>query len=406
MQILIGTDTNRTELKYAVYDGTKWTEAKFFKQDDTADFNPVVTSTSGVASIVWQDINRLITEDEAFEDYLAATELSVAEYSNGTLSGKNTLTNDDYYDFMPAIANSDGKTHLAWVKNKSNNILAPAAGSFEVLYAVNDGSGWSTPIVLETGLNQVADLDLAANGSELTIVYNLDEDGDIFTSEDWEVYAKQASDGNWLPTVKLTTDEIQDNQQHIKTIFYDSNVNQWSKPVIITSNDYVNSEIAAAITANNEMAVINKAKEKIVEEIEGVQYSNLGAANIVAHTMKLAKDLKVVEDTLSFAEGFISDADNEMKVGIENCGEFTVNSYDVAFYDGNMDQIALTSVQTPLLPGEKTVVSADWLAPETVSSPDITVTVDPDDEIGDSDKSNIPGYTGYRLRRIIPKMFL
>ena|GEM_PF-1845718 len=445
------TSSNRTELKYAINNGSQWEEGAFLNLDATADFNPVLAEKSGVATLVWQDLNKLMDESSLLEDYIAATELSVIEYDGEAFGEKTMLTDDEYYDFMPKIAYTDDKTCIVWIKNKSNDILSPEVGAFEILYAENSGQSWSESVVLETELNQVVDVDMASDGNDITILYTIDRDGDILTSDDREMYSKQLIAGEWSESLQITDDQVQDGNvrvfysdgqanivwirdgilskmnlstkvissikdisaqsfemiqdkqgitalsyisklenglQSINAIFYDNAVDNWSEPVQITQNDKVNSELTVTLNSDDELVVTNRAAEKIVEQVDGVLYTNVGDANIEIHKMQLQKDLKVSDNSICLNEQFTTGVNNEIAVTVENSGHFTVDNFEVAFYDDQMNLIGTEIVDDSLLPGEKVSVSTMWNTPEVITDDSLTVVVDPDENIADAYRLN------------------
>ena len=211
---------NRTRLQYSVYQSGQWTEPVQMDDDGTADFTPAVASAGDGVLMAWQDINQEMADSAELEDVIVNAEISVTEKAHkpGETADVITLTNDDLFDHSPAIAASGDKALLVWTKSEGLSFTLGAdmekykapANSDSLWYSVWDGEAWSTAQALDSDLPYVVSTHLSFSGNEGLLVYTLDEDSNLETMEDTEIYAKTFRNGSWSNAVRLTNNELDD----------------------------------------------------------------------------------------------------------------------------------------------------------------------------------------------------
>ncbi|MHC4676348.1 MAG: SBBP repeat-containing protein, partial [Planctomycetota bacterium] len=128
----IGRNANdRTELRYATYDGIDWTLPDAVADDGTADLNPQLISLgSGRAACIWQDANGTLADCDNLQALNEQMEIAVWIYDDTIQQWTNTvpvpnkcLTNDNYLDRSPKLAAAGGSEMIAvWVCNENNDM--------------------------------------------------------------------------------------------------------------------------------------------------------------------------------------------------------------------------------------------------------------------------------------------
>lgn len=220
---------NRTSLQYSVYQGGKWIEPEKMDDDGTADFTPAVATVGDGVLVAWQNINQVMAANAELQDVIANAEISVTEkvQKPGEAADVITLTSDDLFDHSPAIAASGDKALLVWTKSRGlsftmgddmDQYKAPA-NSDSLCYSVWDGETWSPAQVLESGLPFVVGTHLSFSGDEGLLVYTLDEDSNLYTMEDTEVYVRTFRNGAWGNAVRLTNNDVSDDSP--KAVYVD-----------------------------------------------------------------------------------------------------------------------------------------------------------------------------------------
>ncbi len=219
------TSQNRTEIYYSQYNGGLWSDPQAFGIDGTADFavdasvrtiGAIGTETRTYGAITaWTDMNKIFGEDATMEDNFAAGEITTAILENVSIKEKATLTNDDYYDYMAQVTETEEKDMIVWVKNRSNTILSPDSETYDLYYSINTGTGWEAPLLIEGNLDPIVQLNAESNGEKTVAVYTIDTDCNILTDADREVYAAVYQDGAWAEPVRLTDNTLSDGNPRV-----------------------------------------------------------------------------------------------------------------------------------------------------------------------------------------------
>nr|WP_320009762.1 LamG-like jellyroll fold domain-containing protein [uncultured Desulfobulbus sp.] len=221
------TEYNRTSLLYSVYAEGNWAEPVKILENGTTDFYPQTGAVTSGAWLTWQDSATVFGEEDVeLATMLASQEIAVAQYdaAGKTWSSQVNLSSNEYLDRSPALATSGNSALLCWVSNEENDLLGSAESPNTLMYAFQDGTSWSAPAQIATGLGAIVRMDLLYNEASATgdLVYSLDADGDIATVEDQELYAVHYSASGWGAPVPLTSNSLQDTNPQLA---YDNNGN-------------------------------------------------------------------------------------------------------------------------------------------------------------------------------------
>ena len=106
-------EVDRTVLKYAVYNGTTWSEPNVVQSDTTGDFQPAICEIEdGKVMISWvstPESKRADTDKSETKDYLNKLEVytAVIDPTNKTVSELTQLTDDTRYDYNPTCVYDD-----------------------------------------------------------------------------------------------------------------------------------------------------------------------------------------------------------------------------------------------------------------------------------------------------------
>ena len=186
---------NQTAIVYSVYDeiADSWSEPAVIYDDGTADAYADVTTDGNDIYVSWMNTNTVFDENVTIDEFAAACEISVAKFdkTSGTFDNVQNITNNDNFDFMPALYASEGDIYIAYVQNSDNSPLT-MSGTNKVIIARMNGDAIDT--VLEKSIeNPVESLDVYVSNDNLTAAIIVDGDGNMQTTEDVEIYLLDAS---------------------------------------------------------------------------------------------------------------------------------------------------------------------------------------------------------------------
>ena len=206
------TTGNQSAVMYKTFDGTEWSDAKILSDDGTADFYPQAASDGETAYITWMNSSKNLTSDSELTDTTKACDISVIKFdsSNMSVSGSETkLTNDSELDMMPTIDVSSTPT-IMWVKNSNSDILTQT-GTNTIYYSTLSSNSWTSAKEYNSYTSKpIIDLSVGNINGEESIAYTLDEDNNLTTTDDVELYAGKISE----TPAKVTNNNS--NEQSIK----------------------------------------------------------------------------------------------------------------------------------------------------------------------------------------------
>ncbi len=210
---------NRTELVDVFSAGGGWSAAASVWDDGTGDFAPQVAALSnGTLLAVWANGRAALTNGASLDDALAGLEIAVGERNpaTGVWTCRN-LTANAYLDHSPMLsAAPDGSAMAAWLRNRDLNPTGTPVEPNEILFSRRVVGVWSAEVSVATNLGTVTYCDLAYNGTQAALVFALDEDGDLSTQGDQELYGCAFNGSQWGPYVRLTDDEVQDTRPYVR----------------------------------------------------------------------------------------------------------------------------------------------------------------------------------------------
>ena len=222
------SDINRSQIHYSVLSEGTWSAPSMLNNDGTADFRPVAAEAGDGILVAWQNFKRVLTDDDiSFENIVKHSEISVSDgiYSKTGEFNSITLSDDELYDHSPCIAAlNENNGLLVWTKSKGLGLTTDDAGSDQLVYSVWNGSTWSVVETVQSNLSNIINSSLYAGNGQYLLLYSLDEDGDLSTTNDWEIYARifDIATNSWGEAVRITNNEVSDS--YAKAVFCE---NDW-----------------------------------------------------------------------------------------------------------------------------------------------------------------------------------
>jgi hypothetical protein len=208
----IGRDAkDRTELRYATYEGHNWTLPVAVADDDTADLNPQLISLGdGRATCIWQDAKGTLADCNDLQTLNSNLEVTVATF-DGLIWTEEWTTNNASLDRSPKLVvdENDASSMMAvWISNQDCNMWGDSTAVNKIKWR-KYSDGWN-------GANNIIDADfgmilgtaLAYKDGIATYVFCRDGDDDLNTPGDQTLWKMTYSDysGGWTSPDWLTDD--------------------------------------------------------------------------------------------------------------------------------------------------------------------------------------------------------
>lgn len=130
---------------------------------------------------------------------------------SGAWSAPVQLTTNAVVDRNPLPVVFGTTRGVVWVQNAGTASPGHHAAGDRLLFSRWTGSAWTEPAVLWAADRGVLGLSFAADATgQGHLVFAVDEDGDLDTREDRELYALSTVNGQWQPARRLTQDAVED----------------------------------------------------------------------------------------------------------------------------------------------------------------------------------------------------
>jgi len=195
------------------HDNEEWVLSRI-TDDNAAEFNPEVAPVgSGNLLASWVRVSGDISGAQGPEDVIPHLEVVTSFYDAGTdsWSDPEQLTNNNVVDRDPKPVVFGEHTGIIWIENQGG--VAPGTGSSgdALLYASWNGFSWDEPVTLWSGDRGILTFTFVSDGQgEAHVVMAVDNDGDLETRDDIELYHVYTEGGSWQEPVRLTEDSAAD----------------------------------------------------------------------------------------------------------------------------------------------------------------------------------------------------
>jgi hypothetical protein len=133
------------------------------------------------------------------------------DHSTGLWSTPEQLTSNEVVDRDP-LAVVFGETRgILWIQNEADGAIGDAQRGDHLMFAEWTGSEWAPAQTLWSGPNGILHFSFVADGEgDAHVVFSVDQDGDLETRSDRELYALSRADGLWQAALRLTEDGVED----------------------------------------------------------------------------------------------------------------------------------------------------------------------------------------------------
>ncbi|MFZ2806679.1 MAG: serpin family protein [Desulfosalsimonadaceae bacterium] len=225
-------DSGETAIAFTVYDAEKpWYEATDIAEaysadgqtwlihavtdDLSSDFGPRISIISQTRMLgAWTRVYGDVSGAQAPGD-IAPFEEIVASWKNrdtGAWGVPERITNNAQVDKDPKPVNFGSSQGIVWIQNEGVLEMGNADKGDSLLFAPWNGSSWGNVQNLWTGKKGILAFSFIADGhGQGHIVFSVDEDGNIDTKDDMELYQASTANNIWQSAVRRTNDVVEDS---------------------------------------------------------------------------------------------------------------------------------------------------------------------------------------------------
>lgn len=206
---------NRTVVAVSRRSANGWDAPQRIWEDGTADFHPHLAATGdGSLFAVWEDLNRVLPDQATLPEMVQSMEISVARYDAvaGRWVQPQRLSENATLDRTPRLASdAAGVMHAFWIANSANSLIGSAQEPNRLMVSSWDPNGWTAGEVVATVPYGILYYDVIAGPGGLQVVLSVDQDGNLSTYADRELYLVRGQPGQWSQLTRLTDDGVPDD---------------------------------------------------------------------------------------------------------------------------------------------------------------------------------------------------
>ena len=430
----IGADTSRdaaniTRVMYSVYDKSSgaWSEPVQLDGNATADSMPYLYSDGKDIYIIYLDSAKIFSGNVTLKEYFSSQNLAAAKFdsASGRFASVQKIASggEKCISAEPRITVNNGVLTAAWQLNGSDPFGQNNENS--LVYSTFDGSSWSEPTEIASGLNTV--VDIAVQGDN--VYYICDSDNDLNTVDDRKLVKTtlgkdaQTIDSGILSSLKVTSDGIlywysngtfnkydgttvtsvingqisgatgrfavvgnklmflsaTDAGSDIYVIEYDSALGSYTEPVKYTDQTKYIDTFSAASVDGEIMAVMTRRDVTITEE-------NVDDKCELAYTVLTERHDVSVRAIDYDEDAVIPGASLPVTVEIRNDGTEYLKSVDINVTDST-GSVVKTTCAVSVAPGQTEEVTVNVPMKDRISIGTYTFTAS-ETGVADADSSN------------------
>jgi len=131
--------------------------------------------------------------------------------NTGTWSTPTQLTTNSVVDRDPLPVIYGTNQGILWIQNEADASIGNSTNGDRLIFSKWNGAGWNAPQTLWTALKGILQFAFVADGSgQGHAVFAVDEDGNLDTRTNRELYRLSTTNGVWPAAVRLTSDSVED----------------------------------------------------------------------------------------------------------------------------------------------------------------------------------------------------
>lgn len=352
------TDANKSMLVYSVYidEYDTWSNPSSVMDNGMADFYPMAKD----GCVVWQKATKVFEDGVSLAEVGQSSEIYIAEFNGTSFDTPKRLTNNSIIDTQPQLTVNGNEVTVVWTQNTDNNIFG-FTGTNAIYQMTYNGSEWGEAQEIASGLNTVAYLTVGYMDGSVVIAYSLDEDNDLSTINDREIYVSRYGEiEQFTDNDVIDSNPVIEDINNVPALFWYSNNNV---NYVTDLDDKVLNTISAdgisqltddySILSNgNSTAVLWTTVEDGISEVHGALYDGSQWSN----------DIKITQtgQVARYPDGLIDD-NGDIIIGFNRIQNVIDGDY---YKDGQADLCVMNVTPSYDLSVDNAFIGDD-IAPNT-----------------------------------------
>ncbi len=181
----------------------------------SSDYCPrLISDGTNLALAAWVRVAGDVSGVTNPVQVLPHTEIATAwlDRATGLWTPPVLLTTNDMVDRDPHPIAFGSTVGIIWVQNAAGDAPGNSTNGDTIVFAEWNGAGWGAPQTLWSYPGGITGVAFTADGDgEAHVVFAVDEDGDLNTSTDRELYEVFTVEGVWQAARQLTDDQVEDS---------------------------------------------------------------------------------------------------------------------------------------------------------------------------------------------------
>jgi hypothetical protein len=193
--------------------GGAWT-AERITDDLAAEFGPrVVNVDSNTVLAAWTRVAGDVSGSTNPVQVAPHLEIVAAWFdrTTGTWSAPAQLTTNAVVDRDPVPVVFGKTSGILWIQNEADASIGDAAHGDRLMFTAWSGTDWESQRTLWFGPKGILQFAFVADSAgQGHVIFAVDEDGNLDTRLDRELYALSTANGLWQSAMRLTSDGVED----------------------------------------------------------------------------------------------------------------------------------------------------------------------------------------------------
>jgi hypothetical protein len=194
-------------------DGQPWALNRI-ADDQAAEFSPsTIDVESGTTLAAWERVSGDISDANEPGQVAPHLEIVAAWFdpAAGLWSTPQQLTSNAVVDRKPMPIAFGATRGILWIANEGSAATGDANSGDRLMLAEWSGGAWGDPQTLWSAQKGILGSAFVADGlGGGYVVFAVDEDGNLDTTADRELYLLSTANGAWLAAIRLTDDSVED----------------------------------------------------------------------------------------------------------------------------------------------------------------------------------------------------
>jgi len=429
------SDINRTTLYYSIFSNNAWSVPVPVCESELADFPAKVCTDGDKIYAVWQRASEVLNDNYETSEIVDKTELVYAEFDGTSWTEPVMVDTADKYQMLYSIAVNNGKVAVEWAENSVNSYTLEE-GVTSVYYKTMENGTWSSQSTVNSD-EGIAAAAVGFVGNNVKVIYALDSDGDLTTANDSDLYinGSQLTDNNvdegeityqngkfyWIQGTELceydgysvkntglniendyrvlsngsttaVTSLASDGFKNELVVSY-LNGDTYTQPVALTDYGRHIGYYDAILNSNGSISVLADV-DNLSNDENAYPYTT---TDMVCDIISGKTDLEICD--VFAGDGVARGSTVTFSGTVKNNGTTPVSGYSLTLKGANGSTLVTKPIYSNILPGESKTVNVDYTLPDDFTKQNITAVVEAD---GDSVSTNnvqtvTVGYTDIQI---------